>query len=325
MLVENLLYLATFATTTGLAVIGTLVSYHLLREYSKPFMQILIYQQIFLFGSFIYAIWGTLLLRQVIADVNVPLDLAAKIRFYTPLPAIPFLIVSWFMLLKFGFNLNGYEPGRKWVFIYFGFFFLLLISLMVLFQNSTFSIPPTADQLIIRLFVALNLFFHLIFFYPFFRPKALKILPAGKNEIFRCCLFYLAGVGIYSFFLWYLVFYNYAFTLVSFLLLFTVSAFLPVCLKFGTTLRAMKSQPTGKNFQSFCANYQISKREAEIILEICSGKTNKAIAEKLFITLQTVKDHAHHIYTKTDVKSRVQLANLVREEAGLKNSLDRPR
>ena len=70
------------------------------------------------------------------------------------------------------------------------------------------------------------------------------------------------------------------------------------------------------DFDTFCTLYEISKREAEIVLEICTGKTNKAISEKLFITLQTVKDHTHRIYTKTGVKSRVQLANLVREKTG---------
>mgnify|MGYP005641712405 FL=1 len=74
----------------------------------------------------------------------------------------------------------------------------------------------------------------------------------------------------------------------------------------------------GKNmdFGTFCEFYEITKREAEIVLEICSGKTNKAISEKLFITLQTVKDHTHHIYTKTGLNSRVQLSNLVREKTG---------
>lgn len=75
---------------------------------------------------------------------------------------------------------------------------------------------------------------------------------------------------------------------------------------------------TAKNmdFDAFCNFYEISKREAEIILEICSGLSNKAISEKLFITLQTVKDHNHRIYTKIGVKSRVQLANLVRKKTG---------
>ena len=47
-------------------------------------------------------------------------------------------------------------------------------------------------------------------------------------------------------------------------------------------------------------------------MEICSGKTNQQIADDLFISLQTVKDHIHHIYLKTGVKNRVQLTNLIR-------------
>ena len=58
---------------------------------------------------------------------------------------------------------------------------------------------------------------------------------------------------------------------------------------------------------SFCSKYSISPREKEVIELICEGCTNKEIAKSLFITLQTVKDHTHRIYTKVGVKNRVQL------------------
>jgi DNA-binding NarL/FixJ family response regulator len=57
----------------------------------------------------------------------------------------------------------------------------------------------------------------------------------------------------------------------------------------------------------------VSPRETDIIREICNGLSNKEISDKLFISLQTVKDHTHRIYIKTNVRSRVQLINLVRE------------
>ncbi|MBN1780769.1 response regulator transcription factor [bacterium] len=59
--------------------------------------------------------------------------------------------------------------------------------------------------------------------------------------------------------------------------------------------------------------YQITKRETEIITYICEGKSNREIAETLFISLQTVKDHIYRIFQKTGVKSRIQLSNLVQE------------
>ena len=64
--------------------------------------------------------------------------------------------------------------------------------------------------------------------------------------------------------------------------------------------------------------YKISKREQEVILLICEGKTNKEIEDELFISLQTVKDHIYRIYQKTGVKNRVQLTNLFRHAS--KNS-----
>jgi DNA-binding CsgD family transcriptional regulator len=58
------------------------------------------------------------------------------------------------------------------------------------------------------------------------------------------------------------------------------------------------------------ARYNISPREQEIVNLICKGKTNGEIADELFISLQTVKDHVYRIYRKTDVKNRVQLVTL---------------
>jgi DNA-binding CsgD family transcriptional regulator len=61
----------------------------------------------------------------------------------------------------------------------------------------------------------------------------------------------------------------------------------------------------------FIAEYKISRREEEVIRELCSGKTNKEIAKSLYISVQTVKDHIYRIYLKTNVNNRVQLINLV--------------
>lgn len=58
--------------------------------------------------------------------------------------------------------------------------------------------------------------------------------------------------------------------------------------------------------------YNISRREREVLQLICEGKTNKQIEKRLFISLQTVKDHVSKIYQKTGVKNRVQLNNLFR-------------
>ena len=95
---------------------------------------------------------------------------------------------------------------------------------------------------------------------------------------------------------------------------FAGNTFLPVYLNYGT-LFTVFSSGEGKNIslEEFCKKYEVSPRETDIVREICNGLSNKEISEKLFISLQTVKDHTHRIYTKTNVKSRVQLIYLVKE------------
>jgi DNA-binding CsgD family transcriptional regulator len=60
--------------------------------------------------------------------------------------------------------------------------------------------------------------------------------------------------------------------------------------------------------------YGITPREREIVEMIREGKTNQEIADSLFISLATVKDHNYNIFRKTGVRNRVELANLFREE-----------
>ena len=68
-----------------------------------------------------------------------------------------------------------------------------------------------------------------------------------------------------------------------------------------------------EGFAVFLTKYGISKRESDIVLGIYAGSTNQEIANKLFISLQTVKDHSSRIYQKTFVKNRGQLIALVRQ------------
>ncbi len=50
----------------------------------------------------------------------------------------------------------------------------------------------------------------------------------------------------------------------------------------------------------------LTEREVEILTEIASGKTNKAVAEAVFVSENTVKYHLKNIYLKLDVKNRTE-------------------
>lgn len=52
---------------------------------------------------------------------------------------------------------------------------------------------------------------------------------------------------------------------------------------------------------------KLSKRETEVAKAICSGLTNKQVAELLFISEKTVKSHVSNILLKLNLRDRVQL------------------
>ncbi len=60
----------------------------------------------------------------------------------------------------------------------------------------------------------------------------------------------------------------------------------------------------------------LTERELEILVLMADGLTNQDIADRLFISINTVKTHAKNIYSKLDVRNRAQ-AIVRAAEAGL--------
>ncbi len=59
--------------------------------------------------------------------------------------------------------------------------------------------------------------------------------------------------------------------------------------------------------------FGITQRESEVLQLLISGKTYKEIASQLFISLPTVKTHVSNIYSKVQVRNRLELSNLVKQ------------
>lgn len=64
------------------------------------------------------------------------------------------------------------------------------------------------------------------------------------------------------------------------------------------------------DLEKFVSKYEITSRELDVIKLICTGKTNKEIADQLFISISTVKDHNYKIYQKLNIKNRTQLMKM---------------
>jgi len=65
---------------------------------------------------------------------------------------------------------------------------------------------------------------------------------------------------------------------------------------------------------------RLTPREKQIVHQICEGNKNKEIAQALSITAGTVKVHLMHIFEKTGVKDRFELAIQGRKLLGLETS-----
>ena len=58
---------------------------------------------------------------------------------------------------------------------------------------------------------------------------------------------------------------------------------------------------------------KLSKRETEILELLCEGLANKEIADRLDISVETVRVHLKHVYEKLHVRSRTEAAMKFRD------------
>lgn len=313
MWIESLVYIIAFIISGGMTALGILTAIQLYQAEKKQVMAMLLYHQIFLFSFLIYGIWGNSVLHLLLNDLKISAELSSKLSFFFPMIGIPFMVVSWFMLLKFALLLNGCTTKPIFAFLFFPVLTVLVFLIDFLIYKRVIEMPSDATLFVIRILLAFNLLIHFLFMVPFFISSRTKRLTKETGFGKKQALFYLLAVIVYSAAMSYYNIFDYISAGIAIVLLFASGIIIPLLIKFN---QKPPVSETNMDFKAFCHAFEISKREAEIILEICEGHSNKMIADRLFITLQTVKDHNHRIFTKTGVKSRVQLANLVREKTG---------
>jgi DNA-binding NarL/FixJ family response regulator len=64
---------------------------------------------------------------------------------------------------------------------------------------------------------------------------------------------------------------------------------------------------------SMVDDVKLSKRETEILERLCEGLANKEIADRLDISVETVRVHLKHVYEKLHVRSRTEAAMKFRD------------
>ncbi|MCZ1003652.1 helix-turn-helix transcriptional regulator [Streptomyces mirabilis] len=59
----------------------------------------------------------------------------------------------------------------------------------------------------------------------------------------------------------------------------------------------------------------LTESERKLIPLVVEGLTNRAIADRLYVSVHTVNTHMKHIFTKLGINSRVELTRLAIERA----------
>lgn len=262
---------------------------------------LLLYQQIFVYLFAFYAIWGSVLTPHILNADWLNLEIRERLTAIVVVLAIPFQLFSWWFLLRLFMEP---QPIKHPIFaatsVLFGVFAMALLIVLYVFPVSNLLEAATRLYCITHLLVSLL-------------AAAMFISSPGKQFTPKVSRWWAPFIVLFgSIQAVGTAFYHLSLiTSLLFIVLFFISNLWPVVLFW---FYAKKQLPSNENHDAACdalmEKYQISKRESEIIRRICQGKTNQEIANELFITLQTVKDHTSRIYLKTSVKNRTQLSNL---------------
>lgn len=304
----NLLVYIIFILSVAFASAGVILSSRLRARHGSEYFSALLYYQVFIYTFGFYGIWGQVIIRTFLTEV-VTAELLERFKNISVLLGLPFLIFGWLMLLRFSREISGRKKSNLLFFLFLLVNFLFLVGIGFIVASRS-EVRPI--NLIMVYFIALSILYTLL--------SSFYILSPGnkKSALHR----YESGILAFSIIIitviqcMLLAFYNEKTVtgLIFIFFFFAGNSFLPLYLNYGIVLSFAREEPLRDiTFDEFCVRYEISPRESDIIREICNGLSNKEISEKLFITVQTVKDHAHRIYIKTNVRSRVQLINLVKE------------
>jgi DNA-binding CsgD family transcriptional regulator len=149
---------------------------------------------------------------------------------------------------------------------------------------------------------------------------ATAILKLAQSNMLRTILLYAASMALLIFIL---KFVEYRFLVrdlsLEFYLGLVAVFFTVIGIWAGLRITGKKTiiitQPSTafKLDEEIMKQWGISKREYEVLELMATGLSNQEIADKLFVSLNTVKTHLSNLFIKLDVKRRTQAIQKAKE------------
>jgi len=313
---QELIYLLVFFLALASTAGSILLSQKLKVIHPENIFESLYYYVVLISFFGFYGIWGQVIIHNILHYLSASPDILFSIGQLIPLLGFPFLIMGGYMLLRFGNELWGKRITRlsSWAFYLFYFVLLSVFGWLSFYnfrnENLNFTNPLTY---LILFFVIQEMVIHFWFLIMQFHriQKHRELSSSSGIAKFVWIYFIFLILKIISVIL-VLIHMIWA---PVFILLYYFSYVLPVVFLYRYHRNIVyEVQPhitLPDKKEAILKGNGITRREREIIELICTGKTNQEIADLLFISLQTVKDHTHRIYLKLEVKNRMQLIHLL--------------
>jgi len=264
----------------------------------------------FVFG--IYGILGGIAIREILLKYDFRIAEIELIAVVIPFFGVPFIIAAWYILIKTANELFSRKVSQSIAIV----FFSLATASFLVYGLILRNIPDNPDlssndlnQLVRIVFYSIDLLVKLYIFIMCIY-NAIRSNNDEKRILFVRFGFLLAGLAILNAAALHFAYWSVYVGLYFLLFYFCSDLALIILLRSYLKKNADDFSDITDTLENLYQKYGISKREKQIITEICKGKTNQEIADELFISLQTVKDHTYNIFRKTNVRNRVQLTQV---------------
>lgn len=297
------LYFASGAIVLG----ALLLSYKMKKTYPLPYLTYYFYYLLFFYLGNMAARPVRIMMMEILKleGWQAQKYFVIHLGFFTG----PIFVIGFYFLIKFMVCLVEKEMSRVFKVVFFSYWGVVFVSRFILmvdfFKTREGKVLWTSGYITDLLSIV---FLSMTFAYAVFKSKHIK--DAAKGEAVRnfglIYLFCFAFFNVSDYFTGRTVVF-----LMSFL--YPVPPLIYLYIHLKTYSREHAALPGDEAVMgALFSKYNISPREQEIIQLISKGKSNKEIAEVLYISLQTVKHHTHSVYRKLNVKNRVQLSNFIR-------------
>jgi DNA-binding CsgD family transcriptional regulator len=309
----SLILVGTFVFCLAITVAAILVSRQLVTTYNSDVHKQFFYYLVAFYGFAFYAIWGQILARALLASIDTDAAVIEAVASFLPVLGVPFLFVSWVLLINMAFTIAGQATRRAWLPAH-------ALVLLLLLLGAWLAAPRTPPEFLdanLQAIEAAGLTVVELLYFATFLVIVFHLRPrdgqSGRKVLIGFSLLLCGGFLARSL-VASLVLFDVSFGAPALLVYFASNLAALFYLRAGSdaAFKPVKAEaPSAVGMAHVFERHGVTKRERQIVEKVCLGKTNKQIADELFISLQTVKDHTHRIYSKLGVKSRMQLVQLM--------------